>query len=311
MERVRRLLLVVSSVLCIGSGANADAANVDMSGTIAYTYLGATAVLTADRIDNNDYYGYSGTLRLELWASPTPYVGIAQFGYKLAQYSVGQLTAGYYYYDVSSGNVPFVPPPDGTYHMTMLLTEFDGYDFAVRDYLAFSRMETFGLPPPPPPLATAIAVEYYHAAFGHYFITAAAAEIQALDIGVFAGWSRTGQTFKVWSVSSPGLAGVCRFFSASFAPRSSHFYTPNSTECAQVQANHDWQYEGIVAYTGLPSGAGVCSTGMPLYRLYNNGRSGAPNHRYTTSLPIRSTMLAQGWVPEGAGSLGVIACVPQ
>jgi hypothetical protein len=281
-----------------------------MSGDVGYQYLGSTATLTVDRIDNYDFYGYSGTLRLELWASPTPYVGIAQFGYKLAQYVVGQLTAGFYFYNVSSGSVPFVPPPDGTYYMTVLLTEFDGANYSTRDYLAFASQATFG-PPPPPAAITARAVEYYHSAFGHYFITASSAEITALDAGTFAGWFRTGQTFNVWISSGPGLAGVCRFFSAVFAPRSSHFYTPNSGECAQVQGNHNWQFEGVVAYTALPSATGLCSIGVPLYRLYNNGMSGAPNHRYTTSLNTRSTMLSQGWVPEGAGSLGVIACVPQ
>lgn len=47
-----------------------------------------------------------------------------------------------------------------------------------------------------------------------------------------------------------------------------------------------------------------------VYRLFNNGQGGAPNHRYTTSLDTRASMISQGWVPEGAGTIGVIACVP-
>ena len=45
---------------------------------------------------------------------------------------------------------------------------------------------------------------------------------------------------------------------------------------------------------------------VPVYRLYNNGQGGAPNHRYTTSLATRTTMLGRGWIPEGHGPLGVI-----
>jgi len=49
---------------------------------------------------------------------------------------------------------------------------------------------------------------------------------------------------------------------------------------------------------------------QPLYRLYNDGQGGAPNHRYTTQAATRSAMLANGWIAEGVGELGVIGCVP-
>ena len=46
----------------------------------------------------------------------------------------------------------------------------------------------------------------------------------------------------------------------------------------------------------VPDSAGNCAAGMqPVFRLYNNGQGGAPNHRYTTSLAVRSQMLAKGW----------------
>ena len=35
-------------------------------------------------------------------------------------------------------------------------------------------------------------IEYYHAALDHYFISASATDISALDSGMFIGWSRTG-----------------------------------------------------------------------------------------------------------------------
>ncbi|MBI4740881.1 MAG: hypothetical protein HY777_04860 [Betaproteobacteria bacterium] len=153
--------------------------------------------------------------------------------------------------------------------------------------------------------ATVTAIEYFHANFGHYFITTSPEEAAAIDSGKIQGWTKTGQTFKAYSLDTFGASSVCRFFSTSFAPKSSHFYTPAAEECAIVKNNPNWQYEGLVFSLG-PISVGTCAAGtVPLYRMYNNGQSGAPNHRYSTSSALVSTMAAQGWVSEG-----VIACVP-
>jgi Repeat of unknown function (DUF5648) len=104
---------------------------------------------------------------------------------------------------------------------------------------------------------------------------------------------------------------VCRFFSATFAPKSSHFYTNDPAECAALQSAGVWTLENANAFYMMRSPAGTCASGtIPLYRLYNNGQGGAPNHRYTTDPVIRSSMIAAGWTPEGNGSDGVFACVP-
>jgi len=160
------------------------------------------------------------------------------------------------------------------------------------------------------PVATDV-IEYYHAAFDHYFVTSIADEIAKLDNGTFAGWARTGESFKAYAAGTPGAADVCRFFSTAFSPKSSHFYTPSATECATVKGNPNWQFEAVVFGGPTPDSAGTCAPGtQPLYRLYNNGQGAAPNHRYTTSLATRQAMLAKGWIPEGNGALGVIACSP-
>jgi YVTN family beta-propeller protein len=151
------------------------------------------------------------------------------------------------------------------------------------------------------------AVEYFHAAFGYYFVTASADEIGKLDAGAFAGWARTGESFKVSSTRTAGTLDVCRFFTDRFPPSSSHFYTPFADECAIVKANADWSYEGLVFAVAVPDGAAACRLGTnPLYRYYNNGKGGAPNHRYTTSTAIGAAMSSQGWTLEG-----VVACVPK
>jgi probable HAF family extracellular repeat protein len=173
--------------------------------------------------------------------------------------------------------------------------------------------QAFLLDPSPaaPVVAKVAAIEYHYAAFDHYFITAIPNEISALDGGMFPGWVRTGEAFNVYSNPSVGSASVCRFFSTSFAPKSSHFYTPDAGECAIVNQNGGWLLEGDVMSAPVPDQAGNCLVGtQPVYRLYNNGQGAAPNHRYTTSLAIRSQMLAQGWIAEGYGNVGVIMCSP-
>ena len=175
--------------------------------------------------------------------------------------------------------------------------------------LAVNGTGTAGVPPPP---TTVDVIEYFHAEFGHYFITYLAGEISKLDDGTFKGWARTGKQFKAWTTQADAeMVPVCRFFTVAFAPKSSHFYTPFAPECTVVKTSSVWQYEGEVFFTKQASVAGVCPANtVPVYRMYNNGQSGAPNHRYTTDLNVRTKMLADGWIPEGAGTVGVIMCSP-
>ena len=156
------------------------------------------------------------------------------------------------------------------------------------------------------------ALEYHHEAFDHYFITAIPDEIAKLDSGQFQGWTRTGASFNVWVGDQVGTSPVCRFFSTAFDPKSSHFYTPFTDECVTVQHDFHWQFEARVFNVAVPDPvAGTCVAGtQPVYRLYNNGMGAAPNHRYTTSLATRATMIAAGWIPEGFGPDAVGMCAP-
>jgi hypothetical protein len=164
---------------------------------------------------------------------------------------------------------------------------------------------------------TAVAVEYYYDVWNFYFETSFPDEIAALDGGAFGGaWKRTGETFKVWSQATGSASATCRFFSTAFAPRSSHFYTPFPSECALVQTDPAlhaaWRFENTAFYIQLADANGFCPAGtIPLYRLYNNGMGGAPNHRYTTSVTVFNQMAAAGWLFEGDGNTKVFACVPQ
>ncbi len=156
-----------------------------------------------------------------------------------------------------------------------------------------------------------IAVEYYHGGFGHYFLTNGGEEIDLLDTGAIAGWARTGQSFGVYLAPAAATPAVCRFFTTAFGAKSSHFYAPRDLGCEATFANPDWQFEGDVFFTKLPDTAGACPAGTdPVYRMYNDGQGGAPNHRLSTSLAVRDQMLGQGWIAEGAG-IGVGMCAPQ
>ena len=171
---------------------------------------------------------------------------------------------------------------------------------------------------PFPILSTVTVVEYYHPPFDHYFITSKSDEIALLDSKVvpFQDWTRTGQIFTAWvNTSAPtGSASICRFFndSAAFAPKSSHFYAPKGLGCeATIASFPDWKLENDKLFNAmLPDASGNCPTGtIPVYRLYNNGQGGAPNHRFVTSKSVQQTMLAKGYVAEPAGT-GVGMCVP-
>ena len=69
-----------------------------------------------------------------------------------------------------------------------------------------------------------------------------------------------------------------------------------------------WQLEtDSIFEVPVPAADGSCPTGYTqVYRNYN-GRADV-NHRYTTNLVDRETMIQRGWVSEGYGPKGVAMC---
>ncbi len=165
-----------------------------------------------------------------------------------------------------------------------------------------------------PSQPVALVVEYHHAGLDHYFMTSAQSEIGLCDAGLppCAGWQRTGYSFSARVNSTGGAAGVCRFYNDHFASTSTHFYALQGLGCEETLSYFpDWQLETRMLFYALaPSAGGACAPGfVPVYRLYNNGEGGAPNHRFITDLAVRAQMVARGWTPEGSGT-GVAFCVP-
>lgn len=180
------------------------------------------------------------------------------------------------------------------------------------------------------------AVDYGLWTFQEYvisnFVTSSPDEIAALDRAALnlavldtpSGllWLRSGETFNVWTGPVGGALPTCRFFYAKNELRHTpdgeidilhldHFYTPYAAECASLQADPNWQYEGVAFYLQIPDENGNCAIGTTiLYRLYNNGSTGGPSHRLTTSLALVNQYLTGGWVVEGDGRTFAFACVP-
>jgi uncharacterized protein DUF5648 len=141
-------------------------------------------------------------------------------------------------------------------------------------------------------------VEYHRDATGHYFITANPDEARALDAG--GQWVRTGFEFKAFVLGSGLGASACRFFSAPVLSPDTHFFTINPIECALVKSSPLWIYEGLAFEAQPPLDDGNCPLDrVPVYRLYNNGMNGQPNHRFITSKSEAAATRGEGWVLEG------------
>jgi hypothetical protein len=168
-------------------------------------------------------------------------------------------------------------------------------------------------PPRDASVATVQLVEFYHAGLDHYFVSASATEVAALDQGTMQGWRRTGASFTVLSpnAAASGAMPVCRFYGLPQAGLDSHFYSGAPDECAAVAMKFaaSWLLESPdVFQVWLPDAStGACPAGtVPIYRLFNN-RSDA-NHRYTDNETTRQQMLSRGFVSEGYGPNGVAFC---
>ena len=165
-----------------------------------------------------------------------------------------------------------------------------------------------------------VAVEFYNAPLGHYFITADPAESAAIDSGgAGPGWMRTGWGFYVHPVGEQqpvGSTAVCRFYgNRALNPATGRPYGPNShvyvldgAECAAVKRDPGWIYEGVVFHVYATQRFPQCAFWQtPIVRFYNNrAAQNDSNHRYVnTATGAYAQMLSSGWRPEGT-----VLCTP-
>ena len=158
---------------------------------------------------------------------------------------------------------------------------------------------------------SAYAIEYYNAALDHYFISASAPDINALDSGQFAGWSRTGYVFKVYMQPTGNASPVCRFYLPPIVG-DSHFYSASSVECSEVRARFPLfilESENVFYVNLSDAVTGACpASTVPVYRVWNNRLDS--NHRYMTDPALREQMVVKGYIAEGYGPDIVIMCAP-
>jgi hypothetical protein len=144
------------------------------------------------------------------------------------------------------------------------------------------------------------AIEYYYADFNSYFVTAQPDEIVKLDNGVFAGWARTGLRFKVNTYRHAGQSHRLPFLQCGIRAEECTLLYAISYRMRRTEDQSAWIFEGEVFAVPGSGADGSCEAGtVPVYRLYNNGEGGAPNHRYTMDGAVRDVMIA-AWVdPRG------------
>lgn len=167
---------------------------------------------------------------------------------------------------------------------------------------------------------TTSLIEYRNIALDYYFLTSRLTDIALLDS--LAGWVRTGQSFKAYTVPLLGTTGIKRYYFDRIAvahSRGSHFYTLTQTEKdgldrlnpSNAQTPGLPYFEGIdsYAFTPLVEGVGgLCATGQtPVYRLFRGQARfpDNPNHRFTSNPALYNAFVALGWDGEG-----VKFCVP-
>lgn len=170
---------------------------------------------------------------------------------------------------------------------------------------------TTPLPPMPTPTSDRVAVEYFHAEFGHYFITWMPDEIAKLDAGTqIRGWTRTGYSFKTYTTPEAGTSPVCRYYIPP-GLGDSHFFGRGAVECnATGQKNPSFVLEDPAFMQMYLPTAGLCPANTtPIYRVFSN-RPDA-NHRYMTDSAVRDQMVGRGWLAEGDGPDLVVMCAPQ
>jgi hypothetical protein len=128
-----------------------------MDGAFNASWVGSSVALTLDKINNDSFTRTSGTLRLELWAVTTVPARAGAFtGFRLSTFgNIDPLQPRTFYSNlVGTGTMSY--PPNGTYWLLLVLTEFSstntscstqGDGFCQQDSAVASSQTTFGSAP--------------------------------------------------------------------------------------------------------------------------------------------------------------------
>tara|TARA_B100000767_G_C19486994_1_gene418586 strand:+ start:160 stop:570 length:411 start_codon:yes stop_codon:yes gene_type:complete len=108
-----------------------------LSGNWGYRINGDQITIYGDKIINKNNGGKSGTLKLAIYATRNPYNGGSISGYKLHEYRLDPLKAGYERSNISNTGWNSAPP-GGRYAITIVLLEYDNGGYGIVDYVSMS-----------------------------------------------------------------------------------------------------------------------------------------------------------------------------
>lgn len=198
-----------------------------MEGSGGYSYAGSSATLTIARINNDSYSRTSGTLRLELWATQShPSRGEGFNGYRLAASTTLSPLAPRTYYSSVTKTTSMQYPPDGTYWMVLVLSEYNSSacssngNYCVTDSLVFSAQRTFGTPASTVTVVATsgvcvenVPVEVANGLLqsqpGVWTTYSASRTCSSLGYSFFAGNLRDAQDLRVYTASSSNAQQIC------------------------------------------------------------------------------------------------------
>jgi hypothetical protein len=143
------LEILVTSILytsCDESSDNSKNSSVDLTGAWRYkiSWRNSKATTRVEAGENgeirNDTDNTSGDLRLKLYFTNSKYEkGEGIYGYVMADKSFGSLESYHYKYNVNFGYTANLPPT-GAYFVTLVLVEYDGSKYYIKDYLNFDNV---------------------------------------------------------------------------------------------------------------------------------------------------------------------------
>jgi competence ComEA-like helix-hairpin-helix protein len=109
-----------------------------LRGQLGYHINENRVLINVEEIANDrDESNTSGSLTLELWALEHPYQGGGFTGYNLASISLGQIQ-GQYCLRNQQFDLTFQQPPEGEWHLVLMLREWEQGAFITRDFTNFT-----------------------------------------------------------------------------------------------------------------------------------------------------------------------------
>ena len=119
--------LLLVAILWLATTLSSQAAGISFGAWKWSADFGAkTLNIKVDSISNNRTSGFTGTLRIEIWATNSPITDGPFKGFKMGEYKTPKLNAGMKRTGINM-TVPLLKrPPAGAKYVTLLITEFKG-----------------------------------------------------------------------------------------------------------------------------------------------------------------------------------------